>query len=192
MLQRLFLGFALNDAQRLQLLQLQQYLAPQLSRQANPVSKANFHLTLAFLGLTNQTQQKQLIEAIDKWPRVPFTVQLDKLALWPKAQVCCLKGDNVSPALALLASQAQNLAQQLQLHQSEHSFQPHISLFRKAKSFSTFDNELPLKDLADTPTTAFTLAPEQLHLYLSSSSDHAVEYRILYSWPLEELKFAEN
>ncbi|MGL4220897.1 MAG: RNA 2',3'-cyclic phosphodiesterase [Shewanella sp.] len=185
MLQRLFLGFAPNDTQRQQLLQLQQSVTPQLTLHAKPVSKANFHLTLAFLGLANQTQKTQLIESVDKLHRPRFTVQLDKLALWPKAQVCCLKGDRVSTALALLASQAQDLAQQLQLHQSEHPFRPHISLFRKAKSLSTFDNELLLKDLANTTITELTLAPEQLHLYLSSSSDSGVEYHILHSWPLE-------
>lgn len=191
MLQRLFLGFALNETQRMPLLQLQQCLAQQLTPHAKPVSKANFHLTLAFLGLANQSQKTLLLEAVDKLYRPRFTVQLDKLAVWPKAQVCCLKGDRVSPALALLASQAQDLAQQLQLHQSEHPFRPHVSLFRKAKSLSTFDNELPLKDLANTPITAFTLAPEQLHLYLSSSGNRGVEYHILHSWPLEQPESAQ-
>ncbi|MFV0597681.1 RNA 2',3'-cyclic phosphodiesterase [Shewanella sp.] len=190
MLQRLFLGFAPTCIQRQQLLQLQQSLRSQLAPHANPVTQANLHLTLAFLGLVNQTQLAQLIQGVDKLSKPKFTVTLDSIAVWPKAQVYCLKGENVSTELALLASQAQDLAKQLQLHRSEHPFRPHISLFRKAKSLGVFENELTLRelaqrDLAHAQMTALTLAPEQLHLYLSTSGDCGVEYQILHSWSLE-------
>ena len=189
MLQRLFLGFAPTSIQRQQLLQLQQSLAPHLAPHAKPVTQSNLHLTLAFLGLANPTQVAQLLDGVDKLAKPRFSVTLDSIAVWPKAQVCCLKGDSISPELALLASQAQNLAQQLQLHLSEHPFRPHISLFRKAKPSGILASELTLKELVrqkviQASMLELTLAPEELHLYLSASGGRCVEYQILHSWPL--------
>ncbi|VEE62683.1 2'-5'-RNA ligase [Shewanella putrefaciens] len=189
MLQRLFLGFAPTSIQRQQLLLLQQSLALQITPNAKPVTRTNLHLTLAFLGLANPTQVALLLDGVDKLAKPQFSVTLDSIALWPKAQVCCLKGDNISPELALLASQAQDLAQQLQLHRSEHPFRPHISLFRKAKPSAILVSELTLEELVQqniihTSMLELTLAPKQLHLYLSASGNHGVEYQILHSWPL--------
>lgn len=189
MLQRLFLGFAPTSIQRQQLLQLQQSLRSQLAPNAKAVTQNNLHLTLAFLGLANPTQVAQLLDGVDKLAKPKFSVTLDSIAVWHKAQVCCLKGDSISPELALLASQAQDLALKLQLHLSEHPFRPHISLFRKAKPSGILVRELTLKELVQQKVIQasmleLTLAPEQLHLYLSTNGGRGVEYRILHSWPL--------
>ncbi|MEL4429962.1 RNA 2',3'-cyclic phosphodiesterase [Shewanella mangrovisoli] len=189
MLQRLFLGFAPTSIQRQQLLQLQQSLRSQLAPNAKAVTQNNLHLTLAFLGLANPTQVAQLLDGVDKLTKPKLSVTLDSIAVWPKAQVCCLKGDSISPELALLASQAQDLALKLQLHLSEHPFRPHISLFRKAKPSGILVSELTLKELVQQKVIQasmleLTLAPEQLHLYLSTNGGRGVEYQILHSWPL--------
>lgn len=189
MLQRLFLGFDPSSIQRQQLLLLQQSLALQITPNAKPVTRTNLHLTLAFLGLANPTQVAQLLDGVDKLAKPKFSVTLDSIAVWPKAQVCCLKGESISSELALLASQAQDLAQKLQLHLSEHPFRPHISLFRKAKASGILVRELALKELVQQKVIQasileLTLAPEQLHLYLSTNGNHGVEYQILHSWPL--------
>ncbi len=184
MLQRLFLGFAPTQPQREQLLQLQQSLVPRLNPDAKAVSASDLHLTLAFLGMVSESQLQPLMQLIDTLALPAFQQPLTAVDLWPKAQVCCLTDLDVNPALAKLAYQVQAVSRQLELHLSEHPFRPHISLFSKATSVTAIDKPTSLKGLALQAVTPLTLAPQQLHLYLSSCSGRAVEYRILHSWPL--------
>lgn len=191
LLQRLFLGFAPTEIQRQQLVQLQHVLANRLNPTAKGVTAANLHLTLTFLGMVTQSQRQQLITSLDvlldalldSLDKPQLSIQLNQIALWPKAQVCCLKANEVCATLALLARQTQTIAHNLGLHVSEHEFRPHISLFRKAKNLS-LDQDRYLSSLANMPFNELTLAPHALHLYHSVSTQSAVEYRLLHAWPL--------
>lgn len=183
MLQRLFLGFAPTEIQRQQLEQLQHVVANRLNPTAKGVTAANLHLTLAFLGMVTGSQRQQLISMLDVLDKPPLSVRLNQIALWPKAQVCCLKGNEICAALALLATQTQAIAHDLGLHVSEHAFRPHISLFRKAKNLS-LAQETCLSSLPNMPFHELTLVPDALHLYHSASTQSGVEYRLLHTWPL--------
>lgn len=107
MQQRLFLGFAPTAAQMTRLSDLQQRLICHLNPEAKAVSVRNMHLTLCFLGQVDDEQRIALLDAIDRLAKPRFSVQLNQLYLWPNAQVCCLKGDDVEPPLAQLAKQTQ-------------------------------------------------------------------------------------
>ncbi|QYJ79323.1 RNA 2',3'-cyclic phosphodiesterase [Shewanella acanthi] len=188
-MERLFLGFAPSPSQLETLTHLQRELVSSLNSAAKAVHQDNFHLTLAFLGMVSQEQKESLIKSIDEIAKPRFSVQLDSIAEWPRAQVCCLKGENVCANLAQLAKDTKQLAQQLTLHISEHGFRPHISLFRKAKSFTVNEPsdellELPLSRFNGAPFKELVIAPTALHLYLSSSTDKGVEYKVLHSWDL--------
>ncbi|PIW62523.1 RNA 2',3'-cyclic phosphodiesterase [Shewanella sp. CG12_big_fil_rev_8_21_14_0_65_47_15] len=183
MLQRLFLGFAPTEIQRQQLGQLQHILASSLNPTAKGVTTANFHLTLAFLGRVTESQRQQLINILDVLDKPRLSVRLHQIALWPKAQVCCLKGTEVGAELALLAEQTQAIVRDLGLHVSEHAFHPHISLFRKAKNLS-LAQETCLSSLPNMPFHELVLVPDALHLYHSASTQSGVEYRLLHTWPL--------
>lgn len=181
MQQRLFLGFAPTAAQMTRLSDVQQQLICHLNPEAKAVSVTNMHLTLCFLGQVDDEQRIALLDAIDCLAKPRFSVQLNQLDLWPNAQVCCLKGNDVEPPLAQLAKQTQAIAGRLQLHSSEHHFCPHISLFRKAKQWMLDESALlQLKDM-----NTLTLTPECLHLYHSKSTSTGVEYHILHSWTLD-------
>ncbi|MBP6517389.1 RNA 2',3'-cyclic phosphodiesterase [Shewanella sp.] len=182
MQQRLFLGFAPTDSQRAYLSELQQQLICHLNPEAKAVSASNLHLTLCFMGQANNEQKIALLDAVDHLVKPRFSVRLNQLDVWPNAQVCCLKGDDIKPPLAQLAKQTQEIADRLQLHRSEHSFCPHISLFRKAKQWTLDESALlQLKGM-----NTLTLTPDNLHLYHSKSTSTGVEYHILDSWALGE------
>ncbi|MCH1929482.1 RNA 2',3'-cyclic phosphodiesterase [Shewanella sp. A25] len=190
-MERLFLGFAPSPSQleALTHLQRERELVSSLNSTAKAIHQDNFHLTLAFLGMVSKEQKELLIASIGEIAKPKFNVQLTTIALWPRAQVCCLKGENVCPNLTQLAKDTKQLARQFKLHVSEHGFRPHISLFRKAKSFTTNQPsgdhlELPLSRLNGAPFKELVLAPAAMHLYLSSSTDKGVEYKVLHSWDL--------
>lgn len=182
MQQRLFLGFAPTDSQRAYLSELQQQLICHLNPEAKAVSVSNLHLTLCFMGQANNEQKIALLDAVDRLVKPRFSVRLNQLDVWPNAQVCCLKGDDIEPPLAQFAKQTQEIADRLQLHRNEHNFCPHISLFRKAKQWTLDESALlQLKGM-----NTLTLTPDNLHLYHSKSTSTGVEYHILDSWALGE------
>ncbi|MGL5046278.1 MAG: RNA 2',3'-cyclic phosphodiesterase [Shewanella sp.] len=180
MQQRLFLGFAPSTIQRGYLNELQQQMRCQLNSEANAVDVSNLHLTLCFLGQVNDEQRIALINAMDRLTKPKCHIQLNQLDLWPNAQVCCLKSHDIELQLAQLAKQTQDIANQLQLHKSEHRFCPHISLFRKAKKWENEEDIL----LKNKNFNALELTPDSLHLYHSNSTAAGIEYQILYSWTL--------
>lgn len=168
--QRLFLGFALSDQEGESILKLQKHLgAP-----GKPVEKANLHMTLAFLGQTSQLQRQRLEAALEGITMPKFEQRLDTLVHWRGACVVCFWGQATDSGLIDLYHGCQALCHTLGLHQSEHDFNPHITLFRKAKQFS-----IP----AWQPEPVI-LQPERLNLYLSNSTPAGVRYEVLHSWPL--------
>ncbi|WP_025820496.1 RNA 2',3'-cyclic phosphodiesterase [Shewanella marina] len=168
-MRRLFLGFQVNPKQLPTLLELQQQLSHQSMQ---PVPAANLHLTLAFLGQTSDEQLTALLNHIPHWHKPSFTLELAEVVHWPKPKILALATEQVPTPLQALYQQGQTLAQQLGLHQNEHQFRPHITLFRKAKSLTSDD------------TFTLSLAPKQLHLFESLSTDNGVQYPILQSWDL--------
>ena len=175
-MKRLFLAITPNSAQLDTLTQLQ----ASLDGEGRLVPRDNLHMTLAFLGQCNEAQQEALSETLARLAhqrRLPaFEVTLNTLAHWSEPQILCLKGEARDPQLLSLYNQCQRLAQQLGLHTSEHNFQPHITLKRKAQA------------LPDIKSPSLTLKGHALHLYHSRSSEQGVQYEIVASWTLTSPK----
>ncbi|MBT1443789.1 RNA 2',3'-cyclic phosphodiesterase [Shewanella sp. JM162201] len=184
---RLFLGFSLTEQQCLAMRGLQQDLK-QSSNSLNcdavdceavssgglDVTLGNLHLTLAFLGQTDAATEARLCDEITHMPKPRFHQTLDSFVHWPGAGVVCLWGKAEDSALIEMFKASQAIAAKLGLHQSEHTFNPHITLKRKAKVF-----EMP-----EWTPAPLTLTPDALHLYHSQSTAFGVQYQILQSWPL--------
>ncbi|MFT5789807.1 MAG: 2'-5' RNA ligase [Shewanella sp.] len=166
---RVFLGFSLTPQQTLQIeaIQLQLPLSVRL------VPRDNLHMTLAFLGQASNETIDVLINSVDAINKPRFKVRLDLIEHWQKPKILCLKGAASDPNLMALANTAQLLAQQLSLHQSEHHYNPHITLSRKATAA-----------VSDVTYQPLLLQPTTLHLFQSFAGADGVEYPILHSWPL--------
>lgn len=201
-MQRLFLGVSPTKQQVNQLSDIQSQLgAAGHKGYGRPVNSNNFHMTLAFLGQTDNASLARLIEAIDViagthgWTK--FSISLDTLTLWRKPQVLCLSApsltqESLNPKLFSAVERCQTIIDSIQskpqltrsaengperLTKPHLHFTPHITLLRKAKL-------LPKQTLLQMGLAWVTLNPSQMHLYQSVSGERGVEYHILHSWPL--------
>lgn len=166
---RIFLGFGLNPQQTSSAVAIQQ----QLPANVRLVPAANLHMTLAFLGGATPVQMQALIERVDKLNKRQFSVTLDKIAHWHKPKILCLNGAATDINLLKLAADAQTIAAELKLHCSEYSYNPHVTLSRKAKeNVETVDYQ------------PITLQPTTLCLFESYPGKNGVEYPTLHSWQL--------
>ncbi|WP_372872757.1 RNA 2',3'-cyclic phosphodiesterase [Shewanella sp.] len=172
---RLFLGFSPDNAQTASLQRLQHKLG-EVTGTGVDVTPANLHMTLAFLGQADGTQEVALRKEITGLAKPRFRQQLDTLVHWPGAGVVCLWGKAEDSALIEMFAATQRIAAKLGLHQSEHTFNPHVTLFRKARQFQP----------PDWQPEPLILTPDALHLYQSQSTATGVQYHILQSWPMTE------
>ncbi|GIU44652.1 RNA 2',3'-cyclic phosphodiesterase [Shewanella algidipiscicola] len=173
---RLFLGVSPAPEHILQLTSLQQTL----TTDGQAVPRANLHMTLAFLGQVSPTATTQLIDELNQLSAQrklsSFSVCLNELILWPKAKALCLVARLDDPHLVALQHLCQQVAANLGLHQQQHPFTPHITLFRKTKQFTP------------QATEPITLNANTLHLFQSVSDNTGVHYPIMHSWSLVEPK----
>lgn len=167
---RVFLGFSLTPLQTRQVEAIQQQLPLSVRR----VPSDNLHMTLAFLGHASSATIEALISSIDALEKSCFTVTLNHIEHWQKPKILCLKGTASDPKLVALANAGQLIAQQLKLHQSEHDYNPHITLSRKAKA--------AVSNIVFEP---MVLQPKALHLFQSYTGKNGVEYPILHTWQLD-------
>ncbi|QYJ85633.1 RNA 2',3'-cyclic phosphodiesterase [Shewanella mesophila] len=172
MIKRLFLGISPSSEQANILAHTQSLI----STDGRAIPKDNFHVTLYFLGQVDEQQQTQLIKTLNQLNAQnklkPFSVDLEAIEWWQKPKVICLAGIAKDPALIKLHQTCRQLSHELNLHQSERLFTPHITLFRKAREYSP-QQIAPL-----------TITAHELHLYHSVSSESGISYPIIHSWQL--------
>ncbi|MCF1428022.1 MAG: RNA 2',3'-cyclic phosphodiesterase [Shewanella sp.] len=169
-MRRLFLGFAPTQAQVSPL----SALLHDCQSCGQPVPIANLHMTLVFLGMVSPAQEQQLLSLVETLPLHRFRVTLNQLVYWQGPKVLCLSGKAEDSALQTLAQSADKLAASLDLHQSKHTFTPHITLSRKAQGVP--------QHIAQP---VITLTPDTLLLYLSHNPGDGVRYDVIQSWPLK-------
>jgi 2'-5' RNA ligase len=198
---RLFMGFSVNTTAKKSLIELQDTLLHRLNPKALSIAADNFHLTLAFLGPLQTADIPALIHLMDAVPKTEFSLSLDKIAFWPAPKILCLTGASCE-SLDLLEQNTHKVLSPLLTAVSSapcHSrpYAPHISLFRKVKSYQAqHSQERGHYDDVISRLGKLTFSPSQLHLYESSSQTKAeqvpklespssqVQYTILHSWPL--------
>ncbi|MBY6188336.1 RNA 2',3'-cyclic phosphodiesterase [Marinobacter hydrocarbonoclasticus] len=175
MAERLFFSVPLNRISQLELIRLQAQLGKTLGGQARVVPAANFHLTLAFLGNVTQQQKAALLS---RWAalEVPeMTLELNRLAYWPRAGVLCATTNHTPLALAELAYALRRDAAEHGLHQSHAPFRPHVTLFR---GVNRLEGTLP--EIKPVPMTL-----QEVDLMVSLFERKGVEYHSIRRWKQE-------
>lgn len=165
---RLFVGVALHAMQQQQMADL----LAQIPAALKPVPAQNLHLTLRFLGQSNERQARQLWQQLSFQALPVFTVQLDELLCWPGPRVLCLAGAIADPALSQLDDLIAQAATAAGYAAPQHPLHPHLTLARNARQV------LPLQ------WSPLQLRPTALHLYQSRSTPAGVRYLPLASLPL--------
>lgn len=165
--QRLFLALWPDAKVRAQLAEL----AEQVTE--HPVSTANLHLTLVFLGASSQQQSACIADAAAKISADPLKLQLDYLGGFPKPRIQWLGCRHIPPALLDLA---ENLRAQLPAcgyPPETRRYVPHVTLARKVKQ--------PRYQVIEAPiywqVKDFVLAE-------SCSEKAGVRYRVIEKWGL--------
>lgn len=149
----------------------------------------NFHITLLFLGSITNTDIKQLINLLDKYYQIsndslqPSTkfhqnLMLNRIGIFQAAKVLHLFPATTAPWLTTLHQQLSHQVKALALNIESRPYQPHISLFRKAK-VDDFTANLPI-----SPTSIFPLKIDSFSLYHSHSTPHGVQYNSVRRWKI--------
>ncbi|MGY3859891.1 RNA 2',3'-cyclic phosphodiesterase [Aeromonas intestinalis] len=138
-----------------------------------PVPAANLHLTLAFLGETDEQTQERLIAAAGQQHCPPFAVRLDQTGWFARAKAAWLGPREWPNELNVLARALRRHGEKLGLGNGEQGYRPHVTLSRKA-------GEAP----DDLPVPDFVLQADSFCLYRSVSTPDGVSYEAISCWPL--------
>lgn len=134
-----------------------------------PVSAANLHITLVYLGETADWQFEALLDQTSVYVPEPFTLRLNQVGYWPKPRVFWLGPTQTPDELGTLVSQTRQLAGSLRLQRDKRTYQPHLTLARKL----AFPPPAP----ADSPD--FELRFTEFVLMESCRSAAGANYRVL-------------
>jgi len=150
----------------------------QLHCDGRPVSPANFHITLAFVGELGDASMEQLCASVDAWAgqgrAPPGTLSLDRVGYWQRAGIYWLGPASWPPGLTSLATKLRHLASAAGARRDRNTFQPHVSLFRRCTGAPPAPPSIP------------ELALEYNHfcLFESRQGRRGVSYHVLEAWQL--------
>lgn len=136
--------------------------------QGRPVAEANVHLTLAFVGSVDSTQQACLEALLERVAAPAFSLPLDRLHFWRRSGVLCVApAQPPEPLVSLQVALGEGVAA-CGLELDPRPFRPHVTLLRKARRFPREAELVPLVWKAAT-------------VALVASNTHAsgVEYQVL-------------
>lgn len=109
------------------------------------VAQENLHITLAFLGNVDETQQA-CVEACADAIQIPaFTLSLDRLACWPRPRVAWAGASDAPQGFARLALELQEGARACGLQVDKRRPVAHVTLKRKLAGFGPAEALEPLR-----------------------------------------------
>jgi 2'-5' RNA ligase len=139
-----------------------------------PITAANLHLTLAFLGEVSEQKEAALRSVAGRIEAKGFSLQIDDAGHWPGAGVVWLGTRRAPRALLQLAEVLRSHAARNGCYQNTLPFHPHISLLRAAT-----------RPVAIPPATPnWTLDAQEFGLYQSLYEHGRTRYSLLQRWPL--------
>lgn len=126
---RLFLALWPDDAVRARIVAAQRCWDWPARAAVMPPDR--LHLTLHFLGEVEEGAARALAAALPP-PAAPFTLQLDRAALWPQG-IAVLEPSAVPAGLGALHAELGGLLRARGLRVETRSFRPHVTLARHAQ-----------------------------------------------------------
>ena len=141
-----------------------------------PVTAANMHMTLAFLGDVSAEKQRALAALAGRIRQPGFTLHLDDAGQWLRSRVVWLGTRQPPRGLLQLANMLRAQAARSGCYQSPQPFHPHLTLLRNA------GQAVPIPAPGfhwDFPVTEFVL-------YESRYAAGRTRYSPLERWTLSE------
>lgn len=159
----------------------------ELARQCEAVAKQHFdwrharrlaaeqiHLTLVYLGPSDDDQRRCAEAVADNVQSTPFEMELDRLGVWPRPRVGWIAPREMPVPLPQLVAQLQQGLNACGYPPEERPFQAHITLLRKIRRPPEVEQ---LDSPLSWPVSEFVLVE-------SRTLPQGAEYRILRQWPL--------
>jgi RNA 2',3'-cyclic 3'-phosphodiesterase len=140
---------------------------------ARPVARANFHLTVAFLGAVPEASLESVRGIGAALQGVSCTLRFDAYEYWPKPEVVVAAARTIPPQLQAMWEELHGrlAAQGFQLHAKR--LRPHVTLVRHVAA----DPALPL-------FTPFEWAARELCLVASQTGGNESVYTVVDTWSL--------
>lgn len=134
----------------------------------------NLHITLQFLGSVTDTQYQQLVHTTPACQAPSFTLHLDRLGYFPKAQVLWIGARETPPALQQIVHCLGSIMTDCGLQPDTRPYHAHLTLQRKVK-----------KPLLDFQLDSFAWPVTGFVLVRSDTRAEGVKYDILHQWSLQ-------
>lgn len=150
----------------------------QFSHAGRPVTPANFHITLAFVGELAPGSLERLSESVERWVNTDKpggdTILLDTTGYWSKPGIYWLGPRSWPDPLSHLAGKLRHLATGAGARRDRNTFQPHVTLFRNCSTAPPAPSGVP----------QLTLAYQHFTLFESRAGKTGVSYHPLQDWEL--------
>jgi len=170
---RLFFALWPSAATQNQLIRLARQLGDDCS--GRRIRPENLHLTLIFIGETDQDNVPEICQAASAIHQPLFSLSLDKVYFWKKAGVVVAGASQCPAELAMFVENLQHLLTALKIrYDSTHPLTPHVTLLRNVRHCQAPDSIEPI----DWPVTYWSLVQSRQSIYGSI-------YRSVANWPLE-------
>ena len=134
----------------------------------------NYHMTVAFLGETDEAALQSLAEILDGFSHPTIDIQLDEVGFFADSGLLWLGSRAVPDQLVSLQKKCVKAANRIGCRGSAKNYRPHITLARKAAS-------PPAAALIDP---YFRLSARRLELWSSVRTPDGARYNTVASWPL--------
>lgn len=101
------------------------------------IDRRNWHITVAFVGLVDESLVPELLEKASEIEVQPFRLGFDRLEYWPRPKLACLTAPTVPEGLQALVSSLHTVLMEVGLVPEERTYRPHITVSRAARPFQT-------------------------------------------------------
>lgn len=177
---RLFLALWPHTTARNQLNKLAQQL--ENSCLGHRVRSENLHLTLVFIGETEQNNISNICQVASEIHLSSFNLSLDRIYFWKKARVVVAGASQYSTELAMLVQSLQRLLTTMNIqYDDSHAFTPHVTLLRNVRQCK-LPNAI---EAIEWPVVRWSLVQ-------SHQTVHGLAYQFLADWMLKPQDFNEH
>lgn len=142
-----------------------------LDCQGKILQKHNWHITLAYFGVSDEATQACLEEHAQNIKSQPFELNLSTCGFWPRPKVAWLAPDEVPEVLIQLTHDLQHAIIPCGFKPETRDYQPHITLVRKAECKPAISEIRPI-----------TMNISGFCLVESKTYPEGAEYKVLKSW----------
>lgn len=168
---RVFFALWPSPAIQQQLHAIAKQLQPQCK--ARVMRRETLHLTLQFIGNIKRSELPKLLAAASKVAMPPFTLTLEKIALWKHNRIAYATLKNHAPILDELVSALKAQLAAEGVIYADSKFSPHLTLMRNV------EHALQTQDFA-----AIEWRIDSFVLVESKLTEQGAHYKILHQWTL--------